>query len=43
MKYLVLLSLILLVSINTQVVCSEDELIKELLEDINHNGKVIIK
>jgi hypothetical protein len=41
MKYVILIFLTALVAIQTtEIVCSEDELIKELLEDIADNNKL---
>lgn len=37
---LLVISIMLFYSINSEVVCSEDELIKELLEDIADNGRL---
>ena len=40
MKYICLIIFILLSVALSQVVCSEDELIRELMEDIAYNGKL---
>ena len=40
MKYICLIALTLLSLTSSQVVCSEDELIREIIEDITYNGKL---